>query len=576
MAATEQQQQASSNFRIEVAGQPLPDTVAQAVVSSVVDCHVALPDAFTLTFRDPGRTVITEGKFTIGAKCKISVISEADTGKPLMTGEVTALEAEHDAGGTYTIVRGYDQSHRLLRGRRTETYTDVTYADVARKIAQLANLQTGTIDATPVVHVHVSQGNASDWDFLWGLAREVGFEVAVSDGKLHFRKPAPATEGPGAGSLDSTNPLQLSLGQNLLRFRAGVTSAEQVKEVQIRGWDVGTKKSLVGVAAAGTGSAKLSMSPADVAATFSAPPYVGVDVPYRKQTEVDAAAKAVAEQIGGAFAEFDGVARGNPALKAGCAVSLAMVGAPFDGKYVLTSVRHTYDPGSGYNTAFTVSGRQQRSLLGLVNGGGRGARPSGLLGVVPAQVTDVHDPENQYRVKVKFPWLSETYVSDWIRVVSTGAGADRGGIWLPEVNDEVLVTFEQGDLRRPYVLGGLHNGVDKPKLGDGLVDSSGAVKRRGFVSKKGHSLLFFDDASDDGVAVLTGDSKLRISLNGSKSTIKISSNGKVEIEGQTDVTIKAGGNLTLQATGKLELSGAQVAIKGSGPVEVSGSPIKLN
>lgn len=576
MAATEQQQQASSNFRIEVDGAPLADAIAAAVLSAVVDCHVALPDSFSLTFRDPDRTVITEGKFTIGAKCKISVLSEADTGKALMTGEVIALEAEHDSGGTYTIVRGYDQSHRLLRGRRTETYTDVTYADVARKIAQLANLQTGTIDATPVVHVHVSQGNVSDWDFLWGLAREVGFEVAVSDGKLHFRKPAPAAEGPGAGSLDSTNPLQLSLGQNLLRFRAGVTSAEQVSQVQIRGWDVGTKKSLVGVAAAGTGSAKLSVSPADVASTFSAPPYVGVDVPYRKQTEVDAAAKAVAEQIGGAFAEFDGVARGNPALKAGCAVSLAMVGAPFDGKYILSSVRHTYDPANGYNTGFVVSGRQQRSLLGLVNGGGRGARPSGVLGVVPAQVTDVHDPEKSYRVKVKFPWMSETYVSDWIRVVSTGAGAERGGIWLPEVNDEVLVTFEQGDLRRPYVLGGLHNGVDKPKLGDGLVDSSGAVKRRGFVSKKGHSLLFFDDATDDGVAVLTGDSKLRISLNGSTSTIKISSNGKVEIEGQTDVTIKAGGNLTLQATGKLEMSGAQVAIKGSGPVEVTGSPIKLN
>ncbi len=575
MAATEQQQHASSNFRIEVEGAPLTDAVAQAVISASVDCHVALPDAFSLTFRDPSRTVIADGKFTIGAKCKISVISEADTGKPLMTGEVTALEAEHDSGGTYTIVRGYDQSHRLLRGRRTETYTDVTYSDVAKRIAQFAGLSTGTVDSTPVVHTHVSQGNASDWDFLWGLAREVGFEVAVADGKLHFRKPAPASGGPAGGTLDSTNPLQLSLGQNLLRFRTVVTSAEQVKEVQIRGWDVATKKSLVGVAAAGTGSAQLSITPADVAGTFKAPPYIGVDVPYRKQTEVDAAAKAVAEQIGGSFAELEGIARGNAALKAGAAVSLALVGAPFDGKYVLTSARHTYDPASGYTTAFTVSGRQQRSLLGLVNGG-RGARPGGLPGVVPAQVTDVHDPENLYRVKVKFPWLSETYVSDWVRVVSMGAGADRGGIWLPEVNDEVLVTFEQGDLRRPYVIGGLHNGVDKPKLGDGLVDSSGAVKRRGFVSKKGHSLLFFDDASDDGVAVLTGDSKLRISLNGSKSTIKISSSGKVEIEGQSDVTVKAGGNLTLQASGKLEMSGASVSIKGSGAVEVSGSPIKLN
>lgn len=315
-----------------------------------------------------------------------------------------------------------------------------------------------------------------------------------------------------------------------------------------------------------------------MATKFAAPPYVGVDVPYRTQAEVDTAAKAVAEQIGGAFAEFEGVARGNPALKAGSAISLALVGAPFDGKYTLSAVRHLYDSVTGYTTAITVSGRQQRSLLGLVNGGrGASGNPGTLPGVAPAQVTDVHDPDDMGRVKVKFPWLSDTYVSDWVRVVCLGAGANRGGIWLPEVNDEVLVTFEQGDLRRPYVLGGLHNGMDRPKLGEGLVDaSSGAVTRRGFVSKKGNSLLFFDDDADNGIAVLTGDSKLRVSLNGGTSTIKISSNGQVEIDGDGDILIKAGGNLTLQAQAKLALSGAQVSISGSGPVEVSGTPIKLN
>jgi len=404
------------------------------------------------------------------------------------------------------------------------------------------------------------------------------YEVAVAEGKLSFRKPVPADGGPAAGTLTTSNPLQLSLGTNLLSFRAVVTAAEQVNQVQVRGWDVAQKRSVVGVAAAAAGSAELSLTPKDVATKFAAPPYIGVDVPYRTQAEVDTAAKAVAEQIGGAFAEFEGVARGNPALKAGSAISLALVGAPFDGKYTLSAVRHLYDSVTGYTTAITVSGRQQRSLLGLVNGGrSASGNPGTLPGVAPAQVTDVHDPDDMGRVKVKFPWLSDTYVSDWVRVVSIGAGANRGGIWLPEVNDEVLVTFEQGDLRRPYVLGGLHNGVDRPKLGDGLVDaSSGAVTRRGFVSKKGNSLLFFDDDADNGVAILTGDSKLRLSLNGGMSTIRISSNGKVEIDGDGDILIKAGGNLTLQAQAKLALSGAQVSISGSGPVEVSGTPIKLN
>ena len=75
--------------------------------------------------------------------------------------------------------------------------------------------------------------------------------------------------------------------------------------------------------------------------------------------------------------------------------------------------------------------------------------------MVIAQVSDVNDPQNHGRVKLTFPWLSDNYVSDWARTVQPGAGKDRGAMVVPEVGDEVLAAFEQGDIRRPYVLGGL-------------------------------------------------------------------------------------------------------------------------
>ena len=65
-------------------------------------------------------------------------------------------------------------------------------------------------------------------------------------------------------------------------------------------------------------------------------------------------------------------------------------------------------------------------------------------------------------MRLRFPWLDDTYVSGWARTVQAGAGKDRGALVLPEVGDEVLVVFEQGDFRRPYVLGGLYNGMDQP------------------------------------------------------------------------------------------------------------------
>jgi phage protein D len=572
----DQQQLHVNQLRVEVDGSPLADEVAQHLVAGVVDDDLNLPDLFSLSFRDAAREVIQDGHFKIGSKIKLSVVSDdAPGGEPLLSGEVTALEMEHDAAGTLTIVRGYDQSHRLFRGQRSQSYAGVTYADVATQVARRAGLEPGKIDATTPVHQHVSQGNQTDWQFLRGLAAEIGYEVAVLDGKLDFRKPAPSADAPDSGDLASENRLQLSLGSNLLRLRAVVTAAEQVREVEVRGWDVAQKRALVGNAPAATSSATLQTEPAKLATTFNGDRHVGVDVPYRSQAEVDAAAKALAERVAGAFAELEGVARGNAKLRAGKPISLGLTGEPFDGKYTPTSTRHVFDPEGGYTTSFTVSGGRERSLRSLAGGGE--VAPPVLPGVVVAQVTDVRDPEEQGRVKVRYPWLSDSYVSDWARTIQPGAGAHRGAVVLPEVNDEVVVAFELGDLRRPYVVGGLWNGVDPPPLGEKLVDAStGGVRRRGFVSKLGHCLVFFDDDSASGIALLSADRGLRLALDKTRTTIHVASNGKVEIEADGDVTIKAGASLKLQAAAKLELKGAQVSISGDGPVEVKGSPIQLN
>jgi len=558
-------QQISSGFVITVDGSALPSDVEQLLVEAYVDDSRNLPDLFVLRFRDANRVVLSKAAVKVGSRIKIAVTSTGtQTPVPLISGEVTAVEADFDATGTFTLVRGYDLSHRLFRGRRTETYTQVTASDVAVKVARRAGLSIGKVDPTSTVFDHVSQGGVSDWHFLAGLAREIGYEVAVHDDKFEFCTPQSANDAPAAGGA-AANPLVLELGTDLLRVRSAITSAEQVKEIQVRGWDIAQKKALVGTAPARTTSAELpGANPADLAHIFGDPTFVATDVPYRRQAEVDSAAGAIAGQIASAFAEFDGVARGNPKIRAGTALSIDNLGPPFDGKYTVTTSRHHFDQTAGYVTQFAVTGRQDRSLLGLASG--LGVPDNRLVGVVVAQVSDVNDPQGYGRVKLTYPWLSDTYVSDWARTVQPGAGRDRGTMVVPEVGDEVLAAFEQGDIRRPYVVGGLYNGVDTPKAGPiDLVDSgSGEINRRSFVSRCGHRLDFLDQTGKtEGVIIRTGDDKLQLLMDATGTKLTVHSDGTVLVEAKQGVTVDA-------AASTVELRGGDIKLTGKNGVTIDG------
>jgi uncharacterized protein involved in type VI secretion and phage assembly len=274
----------------------------------------------------------------------------------------------------------------------------------------------------------------------------------------------------------------------------------------------------------------------------------------------------MAVQLGGTAVEIDGVARGNPSLRAGTPVTLANVGEPFAGDYTLTATRHLFHPDTGYTTAFTVSGRNERSLYGLTSGGGHASR--GERGLVPAIVSDIKDPDQLGRVKLVFPWLDKDFTSCWARVALPGAGNGRGVVVLPEVGDEVLAGFTGGDLDAPYVLGGLYNGKDKlPKTAVEPIDqSSGEVAVRAWVSRKGHRLEL---AEADGITLATGDGKLSLRLDVQHSTIELTSSGKIVVKGDKGISLDAGSS-------DLELSGKSLSLKATQSVELEGAAVKVN
>jgi len=154
----------TSTCLVWIEDKALPPEVVPLLTSAYVDDSQRLPDMFSLRFRDPGRIVLAKTNAKVGAKVKVGVMTaEASAPETLIEGEITALEAEFDAGGTFTVIRGYDQAHRLFRGRRTASYVQMTASDIATKVAQRAKLKVGKVTGTRTVFPHLSQAGQTDW-----------------------------------------------------------------------------------------------------------------------------------------------------------------------------------------------------------------------------------------------------------------------------------------------------------------------------------------------------------------------------------------------------------------------------
>jgi len=207
------------------------------------------------------------------------------------------------------------------------------------------------------------------------------------------------------------------------------------------------------------------------------------------------------------------------------------------------------------------------------------SRTQRINGAVTGIVSNNKDPEGHGRIKINFPWLSEDSESDWVRVVSFMAGSERGGFFLPEVGDEVLVVFEHGDINYPYVIGALWNSEDVPPE----TNKDGKNNIRKITSRSGHEIVFNDDNEQrkEKLEIHTkaghkitlddsaGQEKIEISDKTGSNKITIDSvQNSVHIESAMQLKIKAN-VVEIEATGSLTL-------KSNAILTIQGMPVKIN
>jgi phage protein D len=535
-------------------GTDAPDGMLESIEEVIVEDNLNLPTVMTVMLSDLGLEWIDHASLAVGTELEV-LIGEDDDRQRVGIGEIVALELEQRPGTSRVVIQAFDRSHRLHRGRHVRTFQEMSDGDIVSRIASDAGLQTD-IDGADAQHDYLIQDNQTDYAFLAERALLTGLELSVDDETIRFRRPEPEGE-----------PVELAWDSGLLSFSVRVSSADQVSEVEVRGWDPKQKQAITSTVSDSDTAPENGVDAGQIrSSAFGQATALMTDRPVRDTSEAEALGHAALDHVTSGIVRADGVAHGDPAIRAGSRVKVTGFGERLSGTYDVTSTTHSIVPGVGYETRFAVRGRRRGTLIELASGGA--GSDSRRLGPVIGIVTNVKDDDNEGKVKVKFPWLSDSDESAWARLASPMAGPDRGLQLVPEVDDEVLVVFERGDPNRPIVVGSMWNGLDAPPLGGDAVSGDGAVQQRMLKTRIGHTILL--DDSDSSKSIVITDSA------GNKMTWD-AANSKIEIDSQGDLNITASGDLKVSATGTLKLEGQGVELSASGGnVTIKGTQIKLN
>lgn len=218
------------------------------------------------------------------------------------------------------------------------------------------------------------------------------------------------------------------------------------------------------------------------------------------------------------------------------------------------------------------------SLYDAMNGSDgvsrHGVHESKVLGVMVGVVTDNQDPDGLGRIKLRLPRLTGDEESAWARVVTFMAGSNMGAVFIPEVDDEVLVAFEQGDVNLPYVIGSLHNGKDSAPYSN----ADGLNKERVIKSKSGHIIRLDDTPGQEKIEIIdkTGDNM--ITIDSAENKIKIEAKTEIELNVAKDGVFKmTAKELNFEATDSITFtSTGAINMTSSDKVNVLGPEINLN
>jgi phage protein D len=588
---------------IKVNGVEISAAHYDAIVDLRVSHSVSVPSQLTLRLSDPDFELIDSTTYKIGAAVDVQFPDLLGNLMPVFTGEIVSIGVDQSAerpDSCELTLTALDRGHRLGARTRVRTFQKQRHSDVVTAIASEEGLRADVTD-TKVRFDYLIQ-TTTNYAFLDEIAFRTGFEWRMDGAALHF------------GPRTSSAAIVVTYGQDLRRMKARFTATNEATDVKVRSWDPLSKTVIVGQSTLANvrsqgmtgGTSPLGTSGRTdaraLAGSLGASSMIAVST-----DEANQLASALGGRVGTADLSVRCECLGRPDIKAGSTVEIANAGTKLSGTYYVTSVEHHFGRTVDLTTTFTTGAPDSASIVDLLGGGTERVGGFGQIGLTIGIVTNNKDPDGIGRVRVKFPALSDQEESWWARVVTPGGGSNAGLMMMPQIDDEVLVGFEHGDLRRPFVLGGLWGTKAKPPTASETFLSQNKVIEWGLKTAAGATLAFrggqtpqdkhFKVALPDGTMQYLGSDKIElvamnksIELKSGQASILITDQGDIQLKGMnikidatnaltvngTTIAVKAKTTMKAEGQAMIELKGGgQASLQASGVTEVKGALVKI-
>lgn len=498
---------------VEVESRALSRELQQALGEIVISQQLSQPSQCELTFFDlpvnasidelvPGRSVVVRGP---GLEAT------------LFDGQVTAVNDRYGPDqGRELRIRCYDRLHRLRKRQPVRAHDEQTLAELAEALVAELGLRVEAADAGPATRWRV-QHDRSDLALLQNATERCGYYFFLHAGALQLFTLAGRDD----------EPVELAWGDALAEVVVDVNSDRSCRVVEALAWDP-WRAALCSGAADAVRSGRETMAEA-------APGSVGGDdrrtlagLSAQDASGAEALAQGELDRRHANEVALSGVALGHAGLRPGIPVRIAGLAESVNGRYVLTRAVHRVDRRRGYLTEIDTS----------VTLPEQSAAPAGMtFGIV----TDIEDPQALGRVRVTLPGYADAD-SLWLQVLHPGAGADKGLVAMPDVDDRVLILFADNDPTQGVVLGGLYGETEPP---DSAGIDGGRVERFLFVTPGGQRLTLDDDRrrvrveNNGGEFLELAPDRVRAG-NSDGSFIELASS-RVRLHAEADLEIEAPG-----------------------------------